>query len=259
MDYKKLEDERMEALEQAKAANKAKSEFLANMSHEIRTPLNAIIGMTFIGKTATDIKQAVYCLDRIEEASARLLSIVNDILDMSKIETSRFKLSPSDFDFEKMFQKTINVFALDAEKKRQKMELCIDGTIPKILFGDEQRLSQIIANLVGNAVKFTPENGSIRIDACLLEEKDGICALQITVADTGIGISPEQQEHLYESFRQAESGATRKFGGTGLGLAIAKNIVEMMEGRIWVESEPGKGSAFAFTVRLKQKNSTVTP
>jgi signal transduction histidine kinase len=254
MDYRKLEVEKMEALEQAKAANKAKSEFLANMSHEIRTPLNAIIGMTIIGKTATDINQAVYCFDRIEEASAHLLSIVNDILDMSKIETNRFNLSPSEFDFEKMLQKTINVFALDTEKKRQKLILFTDKTIPKILFGDEQRLSQIIANLVTNAVKFTPENGSIRIDACLLEETDGICTLQITVADTGIGMSPGQQEHLFESFQQAESGTTRRFGGTGLGLAISNNIVKMMEGRIWVESEPGKGSSFAFTVRLKRGN-----
>jgi signal transduction histidine kinase len=252
MDYRRLEAEKMEALEQAKAANKAKSEFLANMNHEIRTPLNAIIGMTIIGKNATSMKQTAFCFDRIEEASEHLLDIVNDILDMSKIEAGKFELSPSKFHFERMLQKVIDVFAFSAEKKRQKLKLCIDKAIPKVLFGDEQRLSQIIVNLVGNAVKFTPEDGSIRIDACLSDEEDDVCTLQITVADSGIGMSSGQQEHLFESFQQAESSTTRKFGGTGLGLAIAKNIVEMMEGKIWVESEPGKGSAFAFTVRLKR-------
>jgi PAS domain S-box-containing protein len=249
---KNIETERLEALEQANAANKAKSEFLANMSHEILTPLNAITGMTIIGKSAADMKQAAYCFGRIEEASSHLLGIINDILDMSKIEAKKFELSLSEFYFEKMFQKAINIFSFNMEKKRQKFKVNMDRTIPEILLGDEQRLMQIITNLVGNAVKFTPEDGSIRIDTCFLEEKDGICAIQVMVADSGIGISPEQQKLLFESFQQAENSTSRKFGGTGLGLAITKNIIEMMGGTIQVESELGKGAIFTFTVQLKR-------
>jgi PAS domain S-box-containing protein len=247
-----IETERLEALEQANAANKAKSEFLANMSHEIRTPINAITGMTIIGKSAADMKQAAYCFGRIEEASILLLGIINDILDMSKIEAKKFELSPSEFHFEKMLQKVINIFSFNMEKKRQKFKVNIDNTIPEVLLGDEQRLMQIITNLVGNAVKFTPEDGSIRIDTCFLEEKDGICTIQVMVTDSGIGISPEQQKNLFVSFQQAENSTSRKFGGSGLGLAITKNVIEMMGGKIWVESELGKGAIFAFTVQLKR-------
>jgi PAS domain S-box-containing protein len=244
----KLQD----ALEQATAASKAKSEFLANMSHEIRTPLNAITGMTVIGKSSADVKQMLYCYGRIEEASNHLLGIINDILDMSKIEAGKFDLSSSEFHFERMLQRIVNVFSFSVEEKRQIFKVNIDRTIPEVLVADEQRLSQIITNLVGNAVKFTPKDGSISIDTRLLGEKDSICTIQITVTDSGIGISPDQQSRLFQSFQQAENSTTRKFGGTGLGLAITRNIVEMMGGKIWVESELGKGAAFAFSVHVKR-------
>jgi signal transduction histidine kinase/CheY-like chemotaxis protein len=244
----KLQD----ALTQATAASKAKSEFLANMSHEIRTPMNAVIGMTNIGKSAPDMKQMAYCFDRIEEASDHLLGVINDILDMSKIEAGKLDLSTSKFHFGKMLRSIINVNSFNIEEKRQKLKLYMDRNIPEFLVGDEQRLSQVITNLMGNAIKFTPEEGSIGISAYFLGEKEDVCTLQMTVKDSGIGISPEQQALLFKHFQQAESSTTRKFGGTGLGLVISKSIVEMMRGKIWIESELGKGAAFSFTVEVKR-------
>jgi len=246
--------ELVETKKKAEEATAAKSNFLANMSHEIRTPLNAIIGMTAIGKSSESIERKDYCFTKIDSASNHLLGVINDILDMSKIEANKFELSPAEFDFEKMLQRVVNVIAFKVDESKQRLMVHIDKAIPKILFGDDQRLAQIITNLLGNAVKFTPENGTITLGAQYLEgeEKEGVCALQISVTDTGIGISPEQQARLFSSFQQAESSTTRKFGGTGLGLSISKNIVEMMGGRIWVESELGRGSAFIFTARMKR-------
>jgi signal transduction histidine kinase/CheY-like chemotaxis protein len=244
----KLQD----ALEQATAASMAKSEFLANMSHELRTPLNAVSGMTYLGKSANDMDEMHYCFSKIEEAADHLLGIINDILDMSKIESGKFALSTSEFQFEKMLRRAVNVVNFRAEEKQQKLNIYIDKTIPEILVGDELRFSQVITNLAGNAVKFTPEKGSIRIGAYFMGEEDDICTIKITVTDSGIGISPAHQARLFDSFQQVESGATRKFGGTGLGLAIAKNIVEAMGGKIWLESELGEGATFAFTVRVER-------
>jgi CheY-like chemotaxis protein len=169
---------------------------------------------------------------------------------MSKIESGKFDLSPAEFNFEKMLQRVMNVVKFRADEKHQVLSVKIDKNIPKILVGDDQHLAQVVTNLVGNAVKFTPEKGSVHIAAEFLAEENGICTVQVKVTDSGIGISPEQQALLFQSFQQAESSTSRKFGGTGLGLAISKNIVEMMGGRIWVESELGKGAVFAFTVRL---------
>ena len=232
--------------------SKHKSVFLANMSHEIRTPMNAIIGMTAIGKSAVDIERKDYCLTRIEDASTHLLGVINDILDMSKIEANKFELSPVEFNFEKMLQRVVNVVNLRMEEKQQKFMIHIDAAIPGNLVGDDQRLAQVITNLLGNAVKFTPPNGSINLDARFLGEEDGVCTIQLSVTDTGIGISCEQQVKLFQPFQQAGPGTTRKFGGTGLGLLISKNIVEMMDGKIWVESELKKGSTFAFTIQAKR-------
>ena len=229
-----------------------KSAFLANMSHEIRTPLNAIIGMTTIGKSASDSERKDYCLMKIEDASNHLLGVINDILDMSKIEANKFELSSEEFDFEKLFQRVVNVVNFRVDEKGQKLKVHIDRAIPVNLIGDNQRLAQVITNLMGNAVKFTPAEGSISLDARFMGEENGECTIQIAVTDTGIGISEEQQEKIFESFHQAESSTTRKFGGTGLGLAISKSIVEMMGGKIWIQSEIGKGSTFAFTVRMKR-------
>jgi len=240
------------AKDKAGAENKQKSVFLANMSHEIRTPMNAIIGMTSIGKSSTDTSGKDYCLSKIEDASHHLLGVINDILDMSKIEANKFDLSPTEFRFEKMLQRVVNVVNFRVDEKKQKLAVHIDKTIPNTLIGDEQRLAQVVTNLMSNAVKFTPENGSIDLSARLLKKDGENCTIQISVADTGIGISREQQAFLFRPFRQAESSTTRKYGGTGLGLSISKSIAEMMGGDISVESDVGKGSTFSVRVQLRR-------
>ncbi len=242
------EAERLRAL--AEQSSRAKSLFLANMSHEIRTPMNAIIGMTMIGKSADDIARKNYCFTNVENASKHLLGVINDILDMSKIEANKFELSPVEFDFENMIKMAVNIVNLRISEKQQKFMINIDPQIPAALIGDDQRLAQVITNLLGNAVKFTPEDGSIYLDTQFLSEENGVCTVKVSVTDTGIGITPEQQLLLFKSFQQVENSMSRKFGGTGLGLSISKNIIEIMGGSIWVESEFGRGSTFAFTVKL---------
>ena len=243
-------------IESTKAESRYKSAFLANMSHEIRTPMNAIIGMVSIGKAAADIDRKDYCLTRIEDASKHLLGVINDVLDLSKIEAGKFEISPEEFVFNELMDRIINVIKFRADEKSQILEVNIDENIPNVIFGDNQRLAQIITNLIGNAVKFTPAKGTISLDAQLLGEEDGVCVVLFKVADNGIGISPEQQLRLFKSFSQAETDTTRKFGGTGLGLSISKNIVTLMGGLIWGESELGKGSTFSFTVQMKRTDET---
>jgi PAS domain S-box-containing protein len=237
---------------EAETAASAKSIFLANMSHEMRTPMNAIIGMTTIGKSADTIERKNYCFTKIEDASTHLLGVINDILDMSKIEANKFELSLTEFNFEKMLQRAVDVVNFRVDEKRQKLTVNMDGAIPQTLIADDQRLAQVIINLLGNAVKFTPEYGSISLGARFLGEEDGLCTVEISVSDTGIGISAEQQKTLFKSFQQAEADTTRRFGGSGLGLVISRNIVEMMNGKIWVISEFGKGSVFTFTLKAKK-------
>ncbi|MCL1805756.1 MAG: response regulator [Clostridiales bacterium] len=237
---------------EANAASQAKSEFLANMSHEIRTPMNAIMGMTAVGKSAPDVERARYALGKIEDASVHLLGVINDILDMSKIEAGKFELSEDEFNFEKMLQRVVNIISFRVDEKKLKFSLYIDEGIPAILVGDDQRLAQIITNLLGNAVKFTPAEGSVSLSATLEGEAEDLWEIRIEVADSGIGISPEQQARLFQTFQQADSGTSKKFGGTGLGLSISKSIVEMMGGRIWVESQLDQGATFAFTVRMRR-------
>jgi CheY-like chemotaxis protein len=239
-----------DALHKATEASKAKGEFLSNMSHEMRTPLNAIIGMTAIGKNASTIERKDYALGKIDDASTHLLGVINDVLDMSKIEANMLELSPIEFNFEKMLEKVVAVVNFRVDEKRQKLTVHIDKEIPRTLIADDQRLAQVITNLLGNAVKFTPEGGLIHLDTRFIGEENGLCSIQVSVSDTGIGISPEQQKRLFFSFQQAESSITRKYGGTGLGLAISKSIVEMMGGTIGVQSESGKGSTFIFMVQV---------
>jgi lactose/cellobiose-specific phosphotransferase system IIC component len=240
------------AIEQAERASVAKSDFLSNMSHEMRTPMNAIIGMTAIAKSSADEEKRNYCLDKIEDASKHLLGVINDILDMSKIEANKLELSSVQFDFEKMLKNVADVVNFRVGEKRQNFVVHIDPDIPRTLTGDDQRIAQVTANLLSNAVKFTPECGTVTLSAHMEKEEGGLCAIRIEVSDTGIGITPEQKSRLFHSFEQADSGTSRKFGGTGLGLAISKRIVEMMGGDIWVESEPGKGSVFAFTLMAER-------
>ncbi|MDR3073670.1 MAG: GAF domain-containing protein, partial [Deltaproteobacteria bacterium] len=241
----------VQAREAALSSTRAKSDFLANMSHEMRTPMNAITGMTTIAKGSASIEKKDYCLSKIEDAATHLLGVINDILDMSKIEAGKFELSIEKFNFEKMLQRVVNVITFRVDQKKQEFHVRIDRNIPRFLIGDDQRLAQVIANLLSNAVKFTPEEGTIRLDARFVKEEDNLCVIQIEVRDTGIGISEEQQGRLFNSFEQAERGTVRKFGGTGLGLAISKRIVEMMGGRIWIDSELGQGSTFTFTVQCE--------
>jgi len=235
----------------AEEASKAKSSFLSNMSHEIRTPLNAIIGMTTIGKLSPVLEKKDNAFTKIEGASKYLLGVINDILDMSKIEANKLELSPVNFEFGHMLQKVVDIVHPRIEERRQKLSVSIGEGMPDTFIGDDQRLSQVIANLLSNAVKFTPDEGSIYIDSRLVSEKNGMCRLEISVLDTGIGITDEHKERLFISFEQADARTSRDFGGTGLGLQISKRIVELMDGDIWVESELGKGSKFIFTVLLK--------
>ncbi|MDR3254430.1 MAG: response regulator [Synergistaceae bacterium] len=248
----RLNELMVSAKEQAEKSSRAKGDFLSNMSHEMRTPMNAIIGMTSIGKASADIERKNYSFEKIEEASTHLLGVINDILDMSKIEANKLELSPEDFDFEKMLQKAVNVTCFRVDEKHQNLHVTIDKDIPRRLVGDDQRLAQVITNLLSNAVKFTPEGGVIRIGAHFVKEENGVCTIQIEVADTGIGISDEQQAKLFHSFQQADSSTSRNFGGTGLGLAISKRIVDLMGGSIWIESAPGHGSTFFFTIQAER-------
>ena len=240
-----------DALEQATAASKAKGDFLSCMSHEMRTPMNAIIGMTAIGKKAEDIEQKNYALNRIEDASSHLLGVINDVLDMAKIEANKLELTPVEYVFEKMLRKVTTFINFRMDEKQLRFFVYVDDNIPRSIVGDDQRLAQVITNLLSNAVKFTPKGGDIRLEASLVGEAREVCELRVEVADNGIGISPERQDKLFAAFAQAESGTSRKYGGTGLGLFISKRIVELMGGRIWVESEPGKGSRFIFTVKAR--------
>jgi len=218
----------------------------------MRTPLNAIIGMTTIGRKAPDLERKDYALDMIDGASTQLLGVINDVLDMSKIAENKLELSYIEFNFEGLLKKTAAIFSIRMEEKKLEFSIHIDNDIPRFLIGDDQRLTQVITNLIGNAIKFTPANGSIKLDARFLGEEDGLCDIQCSVSDSGIGISEEQQKNLFKSFQQAESSTSRKYGGTGLGLAISKSIVEMMKGEIRLDSELGKGSVFTFTVKMKR-------
>jgi len=252
----KTKQELETALTAAESASHAKSTFLANMSHEIRTPMNAIIGMSAIGKSASDIERKDYCFSKIEGASQHLLGVINDILDMSKIEANKFELSFVEFNFEKMLQRVVDVINFRVEEKKQRFTVHIDNAIPETIIADDQRLAQVITNLIGNAVKFTPEKGFISLNTKFLGEENDLCAIQIDVSDSGIGISAEQQKNLFKSFQQAEADTSRRFGGTGLGLVISRNIVEMMNGKMWINSEPGKGSTFSFTIHAKKGTRT---
>jgi len=247
------------AIQKAEAESQAKTTFLATMSHEIRTPMNAIIGMTTIGRMSDDIEKKSDALEKIAIASKHMLGVINDILDFSKIESGRFELSLTNFDYEKMLQRVVDIVNLRMDERSQKFYVAIDKDIPGFFIGDDQRLSQVITNLLTNASKFTPDEGTIRLNTKLLSVEDGASPsankfyrLQISVEDTGIGITEEQQMRLFNSYEQAQADTTRKYGGTGLGLTISKRIVELMGGEIWVESEPDKGSKFIFTVLLER-------
>jgi len=216
----------------------------------MRTPMNAIIGMTAIAKNSADNERKNYALNKIENASTHLLGIINDVLDMSKIEANKLELMHEEFELRSLLQKAVNFVQFRMDEKQHKFSLNVDNSVPEFFIGDDQRLTQVVTNLLSNAAKFTSEDGKISVDVSLVEKTDEIHTLRFEVADTGIGISPEQQKKIFNTFEQAEGGIARKFGGTGLGLSISKRIVELMGGEIHVESELGKGSKFIFNVKL---------
>jgi len=247
-----LTDALEKALEKAQAASRAKSEFLSNMSHEIRTPMNAIIGMTNIAMSAHSIERKDYALGKICDASVHLLGIINDVLDMSKIEANMLELHPTTFVIEDMIKKVISIVNFRIVEKYIKFSVYIDEDIPSALVCDDQRLSQIITNLLSNATKFTPEKGIVSLKVSLVGEVDNIYEIKFEISDTGVGISDEQQARLFNPFEQADSSTARKYGGTGLGLAITKRILELMGGSISVSSKLGIGSTFTFTVKAEK-------
>lgn len=233
----------------AERANQSKSSFLANMSHEIRTPMNAIVGLTHLLQKELSHTSQTERLQKINDAAQHLLSIINDILDISKIESGKLHLEYSSFEMDTVFDSVCGMTAQRASAKGIELVRDVSPALSGVVQGDSLRLGQILLNLVGNAVKFT-EHGSIVVRAEPVEKSNDQVLVRFEVRDTGIGIAPEAQSRLFEPFEQADSSTTRKFGGTGLGLNISRRLVEMMGGRIGVESEPGKGSVFWFTARL---------
>jgi signal transduction histidine kinase/ActR/RegA family two-component response regulator len=249
----------VDAKQAAESASRAKSAFLANMSHEIRTPLNAIIGLAYLAHGASEDPETRAQMDKITQAARHLLQVINDILDLSKIEAGKMRLAEEPFGVAEVCGNILGMVEAKAREKGLELTLEIDPTLAGGLLGDPARLGQILLNYLGNALKFT-ERGAIRVTVRRVEESDdGTLLARFEVADSGIGIAPEDMRRLFQSFEQADTSTTRRYGGTGLGLAIARHLARLMGGDAGAESTPGEGSRFWFSVRLKRSAQAQAP